>query len=248
MGDRLRKPIVVEAICEFRFVADTPWDWTIPGQLYDRIQADFPQRSQIQGMGFQLQASPSMPPVATIQTGPERVQLKRTNGSAMVQVGQNLLAINHFPPYPSWDEFRALILVVWNEYQGVTSETVLQRIGLRYINQIPLPTEAVPIDQWITLDPPLSGQLDRPLRGFYQRYELEETTPEGVLIHQTGIQNLEGQIGLVLDLDFGSTQVRHLKATEAVQAWLEAAHTCVYEAFVASLNPAFYEKLKRGDA
>jgi len=167
----------------------------------------------------------------------------------MVQVGQNLLAINHFPPYPSWEEFRALILRVWNDYQAVTGETMLQRIGLRYINQIPLAPENVPIEHWITLDPPLKGALDHPLRGFYQRYELEQTDPEGVLIHQTGIQNVEGEITLlVLDLDFASTQVSHLKQVEAVQTWLDAAHTRVYEAFVASLNPDFYEKLKRGDA
>jgi hypothetical protein len=30
----------------------------------------------------------------------------------MIQIGQEMLAINHFPPYPSWDVFRALIMRV----------------------------------------------------------------------------------------------------------------------------------------
>jgi uncharacterized protein (TIGR04255 family) len=251
MGERLKIPSVVEAICEFRFSTETPWDWTIPGQLYDHIRADFSERSQIQGMGLQVQVHgrpAGVPPVATIHTGPERVQLKRTDGSAMVQVGPHLLAVNHLRPYPQWEVFLSLILRMFNEYQGIAGQSVLQRIGLRYINQLALPPGSVDLGQLITLTPPLSGALDRPLQAFYQRYEIEQSRPEGVLVHQTGIQEVGGRPAILLDLDFVSTQVQALQSAEQVRQWLDDAHHCVYDAFVASLNPDLYERMKRGEA
>lgn len=97
----------------------------------------------------------------------------------------------------------------------------------------------------MTLTPPLTGTLDRPLHTFYQRYEIEQENPEGILVHQTGTQKDEiGNSVLVLDLDFGSVKVKDLKNAEAVKNWLNLAHDRMYEAFVASLTPSTYSSLK----
>lgn len=248
MGAKLKTPPLIEALCEFRFAANSPWDWTIPGQMFEKIKSEFSERSQVQSVGVQLQASPRVPPLATIQTGPERVQLKRADGSAMVQIGPNLLAVNNLRPYPTWDVFRSLILGTFKTYREIVGPFELQRIGLRYINLIPLPNPRPELRDFITVAPPLTGHLDRTLKNIYQRYEIEQVNPEGVLIHQTGIQtDGDEQSGLVLDIDFGSTKVQDLTSLESVQQWLEAAHDRVYEAFVSSLNTDLYEDFKQGN-
>ncbi|MEW5868375.1 MAG: TIGR04255 family protein [Chloroflexota bacterium] len=245
MGEKLKNPPLVEALCEFRFAENTTWDWIVPGQLYDRIQTDFPERSQIQSVGFQFPASPNINSVASIHQLPGRVQLKRADGSAMVQVGHNLLAINQLKPYPSWEEFSSLILSILEEYRKVVGNLVLERIGLRYINHLIVPDQLAAISDMITLTPPLSGSLARPIRSFYQRYETEQDNPKGLLIHQTGTQQDEqANPVFVLDLDFGSTQVQGLKSAQDVKAWLDLAHERLYEAFIASLNPKLYAEFK----
>ena len=35
---------LLEAICELRFVPGAPWDWTIPGVLYERVKGEFPSK------------------------------------------------------------------------------------------------------------------------------------------------------------------------------------------------------------
>jgi len=247
MGETLKRPLLVEALCEFIFAANSSWDWTIPGQLYARIGDEFSERVQLQGLHLEVQTSPASRPVAAVQSGPERLQLKRANGSAMVQVGEHLLAVNHLRPYPRWEDFRALIVRVLREYQAIVGVGDLHRIGLRYINQIELPLSGFNLQDFITLDPPLTGGLDRPLRGVYQRYELDYSDPTGILIHQTGIQTIDERRNLVLDLDFGSTQVEHLRGTDQVEGWLDQAHEHVYQAFRSSLNADFYETLRRGN-
>lgn len=246
MGQKLKNPPIVEALCEFRFDPSLPWDWTIPGRLFDKIGEEFSERSQVQGLGVQIQVGPGTPPATYVRAGPERVQLKRPDGSAMVQVGPNLLAVNHLRPYPDWATFRGLILRVFKDYCDVTQAASLNRIGLRYINQIPL-AKLVEIRDLITLKPPLKGPLDSPLGGFYQRYELAQDMPVGTLIHQTGIQEAEGRRFIVVDLDFGSQEVANLRDSKSVETWLDSAHERVEEAFIASLNPELYEKMKSGE-
>ncbi len=245
MGEKLTSPPIVEALCEFRFVPSDTWDWTIPGLLYEKIKGEFPERSQFKGLGVQIHLGPNAPPAADMRTGPERVQLKRSDDSAMVQIGENLLAINHLRPYPDWENFRELILNILQKYRDVTeSVPLLERIGLRYINQIEVPQDKFETGDYITLEPPLSGSLDKPLSSFYQRYELVQDSPVGVLIHQTGIQRKKDQTVIMLDLDFGSEDVKHITDTDGIKTWLDSAHARVLDAFIASLNRNLYDRMK----
>jgi uncharacterized protein (TIGR04255 family) len=246
MGDKLLSPPLIEALCEFRFAQSTPWDWTFPGRLYDQLSKDFPERSQVDGVGVQIQFGPGKPVPSEVFKGPDRIQMKRTDGSAMVQVGPHLLAVNHLRPYSDWDSFRTLILSVFEKYIQLSGGCSLARIGLRFINQIQLTRDSWKLKDIITVMPPLKGTLDRLLSGFYQRYEILYDSPRGILIHQTGIQETEQAKALMLDLDFGSMDLQGVCDQSGVGNLLDAAHGIVYECFVASLTPEFYGELRRG--
>ena len=186
LGQRLANPPLVEAVCEFRFNPSTEWDWTVPGRLYDLIQKEFPRREQVQGFGFTLQVGEGLQPaVPTIQGGQDRVLMSRENGSALVQVGQNQLIVNHRLPYPGWKDFSGIILRILGTYLDLVPSS-FQRVGLRYINQIPVRMNGE-LGSLITLDPPIPQEIERPLVNFYQRYELSHDEPEGILVHQTGM-------------------------------------------------------------
>jgi uncharacterized protein (TIGR04255 family) len=114
-----------------------------------------------------------------------------------------------------------------------------ERTGLRYINRIKL-SEGCDLGDFMTLEPPLSGALDRPLVGLHQRNERLYDAPRGVLVLQTGIQKLPAGNFLMIDLDFGSAGPPFSAAGESRDRWLDAAHDRVHEAFVASLSPNAY--------
>lgn len=248
MLEQLANPPLVEAVCEFRFDPTEQWDWTVPGRLYDRIQDEFPRREQVQGLGFSLQIGEGpQPAVPTIQGGLDRVLMGREDGSALVQVGLNQLVINHKVPYPGWKSFSALIDRILETYLDLVPSS-FQRVGLRYINQIAVPSDSpLKIGWLITLDPPIPQEIDRPLINFYQRYELRHDEPQGILVHQTGMQVIapENERVLMLDLDFGSLPDAAPSAANA-DSWLHAAHDRVEEAFLASVNPDLLERMRRG--
>ncbi|MGB9701055.1 MAG: TIGR04255 family protein [Thermodesulfobacteriota bacterium] len=246
MGEKLLSAPLIEALCEFKFDPSSPWDWTLPGRLYNQIAYEFPERSQVEEAEVHIQLGSGNPPLSQIIKGPDRVQMKRLDGSAMVQIGPHLLAINYLRLYPNWETFRELILNIFDEYIKLCGDYKLQRIGLRYINQIPFTGDGGGLESLIRVVPPLKGILEQPLIGFYQRYEFIFSSPKGNLIHQTGIRKTDQGPVLMLDLDFGSMELKEFVNKLSVEKWLNEAHDIIYQSFVESLNPDLYEKFKRG--
>lgn len=248
MTQPLKESPLTEALCEFRFVSSSAWDWTLPGRLYERIGEEFSERSQVNQIVFQLQEqsydSEALPQIINV---PQRLQFKRPDETAIVQVGPDVLVVNHLTPYPLWENFRSLILRIFSKYVDLYGDFTLSQIGLRYINQIPISSEQFDIGKYITLDPNLTDAIDRPLSSFHQRYDLIYESLEAVLIHQTGtIATEEDKFTIVLDLDFNSQKVDNLKGRLEIEEWLNEAHKHLYEAFRASLNPDYYHSLKEG--
>ncbi|NUN50188.1 MAG: TIGR04255 family protein [Candidatus Brocadiae bacterium] len=250
MGDKLRKPPLVEALCELRFDPASPWDMTFPGLLYERVRAEFPDRVQLDALEIDVGNSPARVRAAPVQRKADRVQFSRPDRSAMIQIGPHLLTVNHLRPYPSWVDFRALISRILHEHERVAGFLPVRRLGLRYVNQMELPDrprKARDLSRWINLVPQLTRGLDRPVRGMYQRYEIEHDAPVGVLIHQTGVVARDGSPALLLDLDFGSDSPG-VRTLADIARWLDLAHDLIGTSFVETLNPEYYERIKKGDA
>ena len=196
---------------------------------------------------MQLVLGPDKPSAQPVIKGPERVQMKWPDGSAMVQVGPHLLVINHLRPYSDWEYFRPMILDAFSKHEKISRATKLARIGLRYINQIKLPEGDCRLETITTLDPKLTGVMNRPLAGMYQRFELEQERPKAVLIVQVGTQRTEQGNFVMLDFDIGSQPQQEFSSIDSVATWLNDAHERIDEAFLAAVNPDLIEKWKRGE-
>lgn len=249
MGQPLRLTPLVEALCEFKFtpsVSNLGWDMTLPGRLYERIREEFPNRSQASEVGIQFQLQPNSNNLPQVIQGLERLQLKRSDESAMVQIGSNVLIINQLK-YETWDEFLKLITRIFKEYVNLLdSQFILNRIGLRYINHIPAPKDkAFEIGDFITVVPNLSGALNRPLSSFYQQYGVEYTEEKSILNLQSLMaEKPNSELVIVLDLDFYSEHVGNFTKIDEVRSWLEKAHHNIELAFVSSLSQKYYESIK----
>lgn len=247
MTEKLKFSPLIEALCEFRFAPSPSWDWTIPGRLYDAIGRDFPERDQVDGLAVQFAFGSDKPSAKPVIKSPERVQMKKADGSAMVQVGPNLLVVNHLRPYENWQAFRPMILEAYTKHEQISGPMQVARIGLRYINQIPLPACDCHLEEVTTLAQKLSGALDRPVLSMYHRYELEQEKPKTALVLQLGTQRTDQGNILMLDLDIGSSPAQEFTGLESVASWLDAAHERIDDAFFAAVAPALLEKWKRGE-
>lgn len=243
MGDVLRNSPLVEAVCEFRFSAESPWDWTIPGRLYDAIKQDFPLRSEIRQFEL-IQQGVSTEAERSVQASvPDRMQLKREDNSGIVQIGPRLLSINLLKPYPGWEVFLVLILDVLDKYSKIAGINLPDRIGLRYINHIPFPGGDP--DLYLKTLPVGIVANKASLKSFFQRFDLSFASDNGTLVHQTGSFEIEGARYLALDLDFSCQRADLDMLGGDTRKWLETAHERIEWAFRGALTP-YLEKILKG--
>jgi uncharacterized protein (TIGR04255 family) len=242
----LANPPLAEVVCEFRFDTSGAWDWAIPGILYEHIRQDFPRREQVrQGEERALWAREAEGP-ASVGGVVDRLRLSNEDGTAAINLSPYEMFINRLYPYPGWGSLSRLINGTLGKYLESASPTTLDQVSLRYINQIPLPFQGeVDIGRFITLDPPVPSKLGETLTDFFQRYELLYEEPEGLLLHQTGIEMIASELFqyITLDLEFVSPTGFGL-GPEEVAGWLDTAHDRIEEAFLASVAPGALDRMR----
>lgn len=252
MGELLTKQPLVEALCELKFSPSDKWDTDIPELFYNQVKDEFPEYTTLNPVSFQVAVGGQPIDMPEQTKALSRLQIRNKDNSVVVQIGADLLVVNHLQPYTSWESFKDLILRMGSKYVEMIGEVKLERVGLRYINHISPPEGRFEIEQFLSVFPILPSPLNLDLAGFSQVYEFQYVQPKAVLKHQTGIvQRSDGRVVLLLDLDFISQGIESIESNNKtfdlsswLQNWLNQAHDCVEAAFISSLNSDYYESLR----
>lgn len=225
-----KKPPVIEAVCEFRFEGSQPWDWTIPGLIYDRIKSEFPKKRQQNVLEVAMQ--PGEGKISQeVKAGIAKMQFLREDEAALVQIGPDLLAVNHLRPYPSWPIFKALILKQLQIYRDVGNDRSLKRIGLRYINRIDMPEGDFTIEDYFSALPNLPDTVPNVFASFMLRMEIPYEDIKARLSFVFGTPPIKAENpSFMLDLDMFVLS-EDTPSLDEVSTWIEAAHERGEKAF-----------------
>lgn len=230
MGRKYANPPLVEAVCEFRFTPDTQWDMTIPGLVYEKLKDEFPRREQrlfqeielIQGPdGLQRQIRTS-----------ERIVFLMEDRKTFVQIGPRLLAINCLAPYPTWAGFKPKIVKAFEALMDTTDVKGLQRVGLRYINLIEIPSSQIKLEDYfqfyLFLGPELPQVMVNFIVGCEFRYAHDRDLCRVQLI--TTPSGSSERPAFTLDIDYFLAQPKGIKPEEVAE-WVEQAHNEIEQIF-----------------
>jgi len=141
MGRVYKRPPLIEALCEFHFDPNSPWDVTIFGDYYHHVRDEFPEKRQLPQMEMALEKREGGV-ISEVRDRGVRMQFLRPDRSALVQLAPHLLVVNQLRPYASWEMFKMLIQARLNDYQSVTDAMPLGQVVLRYINLFECSAEA----------------------------------------------------------------------------------------------------------
>jgi len=235
MGRKYQHPPLIEALCELQFAADTPWDLVSPGLIYEQVREQFPQRRP--GRAISLNLSQAGQNFGQEFQVVDRVQFLRSDEHALIQVGPQLLVVNHLKPYPSWEAFRPLIAFALESYRRVIQPTSIHRIGLRYINRITFPQPRILLEDYFELYPRLGPQLpsDHGAMIVGLQFAFAEGRDALALRLQTAAPEPEGGLAISLDMDYFLAQPGSISVDEAMD-WVETAHNQVEATFEASIT------------
>ncbi len=248
MGRKYTNPPIIEVVCEFQFSPDSPWDATIPGLVYERIRGAFPKKLQETVLAVHVPTS-NKPAVSGLpQLQPEeRLRFLQPDERAFVQLGRHLLAINHLAPYPSWERYLPLIEQAFHAYEVVAEPTGIHRIGLRYINQVPIREANFQVADYFTLYPQISHELPHAYNGFSTQVLFPYENKRDVLkIELVAASDETGEAATVfLDFDYFLAQPGIVSPNEAL-SWVITAHANVEGAFEACITDRLRHQLDQG--
>lgn len=155
---RYRNPPINEALCEFRFVPGPDWDLTIPGKLQAALGEEYSGKPREQkAMQVGLHVEEGKPANLQYGEGLAKVQLLTTDGTRLVGVGPDVLSVHMLHPYQSpsspdeggWEEFAPRIAAALAAYRKVVEPNGINRVGVRYINQIVIPGTKVRVEEYL---------------------------------------------------------------------------------------------------
>ena len=224
-------PPIIEAVCEFRFTTDTEWDLTIAGLVYDQVKNDFPNKEERAVREVTISGGPKGMEQQVRTT--QRMVFLTTDKKTLIQVGPHLLAVNRLKPYPSWDEFKPQIEKAFAALNHTLEQVRgLERIGLRYINRIEIPSKTVDLDQYFEFRPFLGERLPQNMTGFIIGCMLPFFESRDVCkVQLTNAVPEQPDTGaFLLDLDYFVTKPQAVSPDQALE-WVETAHAKVESLF-----------------
>ena len=231
MGKKYKNPPVVEALCEFQFISDKPWDLTLPGLIYEKVKGEFPVKQQQIGIGVQFRPT-ERGLEHKVEPAPPRIQFHKEDKTALIQVAPNLLVVNQLKPYPTWDKFKAMILKNFNIYEEVAQPKAFRRIGLRYINIIEFNKAQIELKNYSQFYPFIPDTLTQPYDSFLTRVEFpyEDAKERLILTLASVVPKKPNVISVLLDLDYVMATPEYVSLHD-VSEWLEKAHERIEDAF-----------------
>ncbi len=221
------KPPLVEVFCEFFFenAEGREWDWFIIPKLYGRLKKSFPTRKHFRRVGVQLRMDPLAGAQELERIGPPmpRHQFLSEDGKSLVQVGENLLAVNQLPPYYGWERFKPLVTECFGAYCTLARPKSVARRALHYIDKIDVPKAEFRVEDYFNLYPVLPAQ--DPVTNLAMAFELRGAGDGDILaaaFRQHPSADPEGS-SFLLQFDYVATQPTE-PSLQIVSEWLDNAH------------------------
>jgi len=229
-------PPIVEALVEFRFIADVSREQLIevlsehlsneyPGERHDQSEIQL----QIKGNFDEQTASGSAQRTKIITF------LRSSDGKRLLGCGDQLLSVNVLAPYPGWESFVAQIEDAIAALPRELLDQGFSKISVRYIDRIELPPVCDNISEYLSIIAHAPDGLPDVLIDHQQVYRTmdPETATEALFV----VVLLTQTEPPILHLDLSLTRTKD--SSTSVEAWrdvIEDLHDRQHRAFEASIT------------
>lgn len=237
---------LAEAVCDIRFVDDSPWDPVFPGTIYARVQHDYPTHLPIPTIETNVSSHEDV--FEHHLTAVARSRFVSADKTSLVQVGPNTLGVSQLTPYPGWREYKRRLLSALQVYCEVATPQMVGRIGLRYINRFPFADVGVEmrLQDYFNIYPevllhPYEGQ---PISNFILGFHLFfNDGRDAMRVRLSDLARGTGEIQFVLDIEYFLNSQGGIAVSE-IEDWLELAHTEISATFEASVVDTLKEQFR----
>ncbi len=183
-------------------------------------------------------------PVVQQSGGPVGYVFKSSDGKQIVQVKQEGFTFNRLRQYEQWTSFRDEARDLWKHYVEVASPESVERIALRYINQINLPLPLANFKEYLLTVPEIAPELPQGLAKFFMRLVIPDPEKDAVAnVTQTMEPPSKESLPIILDIDVFKMVKCDARSNQIWDAF-EILHDFKNEVFFKSITSKAVEMFK----
>ena len=159
------------------------------------------------------------------------------DGKQILQARLDGFTFSRLKPYGTWLTLRDESRGLWNIYRDLVKPSMINRIAVRYVNQIDIPLQHIDYKDYFRTTPEVSPDLPQGLSGFFMQLQFPQPSFNGMLIlTQTAIPPMvPGTTSVILDLDVFKASTK-MVSEEELWTLLEALRNRKNEFFEACIT------------
>lgn len=237
---------VVEAVIELRTRLAKPVGPAEFNAFRDRLQPRYQKAQHIQMVKADFRLETDAPKGDEMSRQIVGVRLDDTAGQWAIQGKSDGLTVSRLAPYSSWDDLVTTVRALWRDYVELFTPEMVTRLGVRYINLLPVPVDKpIDLDSMLTAGPRIPKDLPQEMTEFMTRLVLP--IPENGIVltvvqapGATPSGASTGSAGVILDIDAACDQNYALNQP-AMWEKLEQLHDAKNMAFFGSVTRETWE-------
>ena len=199
LGRQYSRAPIAEAIIEFRVARSR--DLTVE-QLADVGGDGFADgKSMYHLNGETVISDDASDPVSTVNTQKIGLSFEREDGQRLILATLDSFAFIWRGPYEHWDAFVDEVEQAWLKYRAAAGVDMVERIGVRFVNNIQVPQPAIEVQDYLRTTIHLAPQLPQTMTNMFMQATIPFVEEGCDVTISSG--PLPGQI-LLLDIDASS--------------------------------------------
>lgn len=240
-----RRPPIAEAVCEVRFAVEGENDPTLAGRVLEKLSDQYGGRAREQHLLRPL--GPAQSASGVQEFAPDhRIQLSSVSAKQLLAIGHGVIAASDLEPYSGWETYRKQIETALEAYVSLAQPLGVVRVGVRYINAIPVSASSVEAAQEFTTIN-LSSPVDLPgiRRAYLNRIEFALNSSSALIVTAGKGLRPDGTEGIVLDIDVSRSYTdTHLPLVDlmSVVDELRNEERQAFEACITDVARALFEE------
>lgn len=167
-----KNPPILEAVLDIRATLPAAVDVSKLATFQQEIADRFPTQELQSNVHFGFEAQPGQATsVQASMSDPIGCRLQSADSQRIIQVQRFGFTFSRVGNYDNWDNFAQEARELWQRYLAIATPEAVTRLGLRYINRIPIPLSAGPIDfkDYILTTPEIAPNVPQELLTYFMR-------------------------------------------------------------------------------
>lgn len=200
----LSRAPIAEAVLEIRARAQSNWEEQIVRDTLTRRLAEYPHVLQRRRIQQQLMVHATKAEHEVSDAGWIGLELRSANNKQVAQFDRDRFSFARLRPYQRWEKFESEALRLWHIHCGIAQPSEIQRIGVRFINNIPTKPGASDVAEYMIGGPHQPRGMNAQSAGFFHHDIIAMPGSEykaNVIMTVQRPENAQTGPVLILDID-----------------------------------------------